>query len=138
MTKEEALKEVERLRAFIAQEEEKPCELFLQPGTLYEVWDGHKPDAPLIRRLHGFNEKGDFKRLLDEGASGIGWEHYKLHTPQWINIPDDMIDKPNIKGNIVIERLDHMEIGTVDFFVWNYNEKSNYRIKRICVLEEQD
>ena len=143
MTKAEQLlkdlkAEVARLEVQVAKQVEK-IDIFKQPGVKYEVWDSSgRPTNPSVSMLARVDDDGGLRFGNPDGSCDFTWRNHKLVFPQWIDIPDEMMEEPEIKGRYLIE-LENGEINKEWQCnpMWSHFAGDPGRIKRICILEEQ-
>ena len=131
-------KELDALKAEINKPE--GIDIFKQKGVEYFVYDDNdRLEGVQKRKLHSFRNDGVFYGLLSDGNIGVDWQHHEIAYPQWIDIPDDMMEDPGIKGEYLVE----LNNGNVAFsegvakLSWDVRPSYSNRIKRICILEKQ-
>jgi hypothetical protein len=131
-------KDLDALKAEINKPE--GTDIFKQKGVEYFVYDDNdRLEGVQKRKLHSFRNGGVFYGLLSDGDRGVEWQHHEIAYPQWIDIPDDLMEDPKIKGQFIIELKTGgiLLVQEVNKLAWNINPMEGSRIKRICILEKQ-
>jgi hypothetical protein len=101
-------------------------------NSLYWVWDHKiKPELPPFRSTSPSYGVEDLLKT---------WNNCEVVYPQWIDVPDDLREEPDIKGSIVVELQDGDQLlrDSVSQLGWDNSVIPSERTKRICILESQE